>query len=147
MTLGVMQRVAELGSRTVHTFRDQDGLTRSDNGRPPFRSLISLQQILAESIGVGVNTKRVRTAYFSLVDTFGSELATLLEVPASDIAGAMPEGGDRVAEGVPKVRSGDIAVEPGFDGQYGTARVWPDERAKSRRERGRRPLGLTGGLK
>ncbi len=128
MTLGVMQRVAELGSRTVHTFRDQGGLTRSDNGRPPFRSLISLQQILSESMGVGVNTKRVRTAYFSLVDTFGSELATLLDAPADDIAAALPEGGDRVAEGVAKVRSGDVVIKPGFDGQYGTVRVWPDER-------------------
>jgi uncharacterized protein (TIGR00375 family) len=133
MTLGVMQRVVELGSRQVHTFRDQDGLTRSDNGRPPFRSLVSLQQILSEAMSVGVNTKRVRTANFKLVKAFGTELATLLEAPPVDIAGALPEDGERIAEGVAKVRAGEVRIEPGFDGQYGTVRVWPDAPAKTRR--------------
>ena len=129
MTLGVMQRVVDLGSRDVHTFRDQDGLTRSDNGRPPFRSLVSLQQILSEALSVGVNTKRVRTAYFKLVEAFGTELATLLEAPPVDITGALPEHGERIAEGVAKVRSGEVLIEPGFDGRYGTVRVWPDDPA------------------
>ena len=43
----------------------------SPDGRPPYRSLVSLQQVLSETLGVGVNTKRVRTAYMSLVETFG----------------------------------------------------------------------------
>ena len=111
MTLGVMQRVVELGSRDVHTFRDQEGLTRSDNGRPPVRSLVSLQQIIAEAMGVGVNTKGVRTAHGKLVEAFGNELATLLEAPPVDIARALP----------------------GFDGRYGTVRLWPDEPARIRR--------------
>ena len=132
MTLGVMQRVVELGSRSVHTFTDHDGLTRSDDGRPPFRSLVSLQQILSEAMSVGVNTKRVRTAYFRLVEAFGTELATLLDAPTVDIAGALPADGERVAEGVAKVRLGDVLIEPGFDGQYGTVRVWPDEPVKTR---------------
>ena len=42
-------------------------------GRPPFRSLISLQQIMAEALGFGVNTKRVRTAYTRLIETFDSD--------------------------------------------------------------------------
>jgi uncharacterized protein (TIGR00375 family) len=132
MTLGVMQRVVELGSREVHMFKDQDGLTRSDNGRPPFRSLVSLQQIIAEARGVGVNTKGVRTAYRKLVEASGTELATLLEAPTVDIAGALPQDGERVAEGVARVRSGKVLIEPGFDGRYGTVRVWPDEAAKTR---------------
>ena len=127
MTLGVMQRVAEIGARDVATYRDENGLTRSDNGRPPFRSLISLQQIVAEALGFGVNTKRVRTAHTRLIETFDSELEILLNVPVGDIAGALAENGQRIAEGVSKVRAGDIYFEPGFDGQFGKVQIWSDE--------------------
>ncbi|MDP6453824.1 MAG: endonuclease Q family protein [SAR202 cluster bacterium] len=135
MTLGVMQRVTEIGARDVATDRDDDGLTRADNGRPPFRSLISLQQIVAEALGFGVNTKRVQNAYTRLIETFGAELGILLDTPSSDIADALPENGERVSEGVSKVRAGDIYIEPGFDGQFGKVQVWPDESANLKASR------------
>ena len=31
---------------------------------------------------------------------------------------------DRTAEGIERVRRGDIFVDPGYDGVYGTVRVW-----------------------
>ncbi len=133
MTLGVMQRVAEIGARKVETYTDEHGLTRADNGRPPFRSLVSLQQILSETMGFGVNTKRVRSAYSEVVSACGTELAALLEASTDDLARALPQHGERLAEGIAKVRAGDIYVEPGFDGQFGTVRVWHDEPVKPRR--------------
>ena len=30
-----------------------------------------------------------------------------------------------VDEAIARVRSGDISIEPGYDGQYGTVKVWP----------------------
>jgi PHP family Zn ribbon phosphoesterase len=95
-----MQRVDEIGAREIATYRDDDGLTRADNGRPPFRSLIALQQVVAEALGFGVNTKRVQTAYTRLVNTFGTELDILLNTPTNNIADALAENGQRVAEGV-----------------------------------------------
>ena len=32
--------------------------------------------------------------------------------------------GDRVVEGVGQVRSGRIEIVPGFEGQYGTVKIW-----------------------
>ena len=64
---------------------------------------------------------RVQTVYANLVSRFGSELAVLTDVPSSDIAAA---SNDRVAEGVSRVRSGDISIEPGYDGRYGTVSIW-----------------------
>ncbi len=133
MTLGVMQRVAEVGARPVETYVDEQGLTRADNGRPPFRSLVSLQQILSEAMGFGVNTKRVQGAYHELVKACGAELTVLLEAPTDDLASAVPQHGERIVEGIAKVRAGDIFVEPGFDGQFGKVQVWPDETAAPRR--------------
>ena len=34
--------------------------------------------------------------------------------------------GERIAEGIARMRAGDVAVEPGYDGVYGTVRIWPD---------------------
>ena len=127
MTLGVMQRVEDLAQREVATPEVEDGLIISPDGRPPYRSLVSLQQVLSETLGVGVNTKRVRTAYMSLVEAFGNEMKVLIDTPASEMETALPSHGERLAEGIERVRSGDIHIEPGFDGQFGVVKVWPDE--------------------
>ncbi|MCH8310942.1 MAG: hypothetical protein IIB17_10695, partial [Chloroflexi bacterium] len=94
-----------------------------------------LQQVVAEALGFGVNTKRVQKAYTQLIETCGAELGILLHTPTADIADALPENGQRVAEGVSKVRAGDIYIEPGFDGQFGKVQVWPDEAAKLKTQR------------
>ena len=126
MTLGVMQRVEELARREAHSTVGMDGMIQSDDGRPPYRSLISLQQVLSETLGVGVNTKRVRTAYMTLVETFGNEMRVLIDAPTAELADSLPTHGPRLAEGIERVRSGNIHIEPGFDGQFGVVKVWPD---------------------
>ena len=85
MTLGVMQRTERLARRDAGVFRDGNGFIcsaeYSEGGRrPPFRSLVGLQQIVAESMGRGVNTKGVRTKYMELVDELGNELHILMDV-------------------------------------------------------------------
>ena len=137
MTLGVMQRTEYLARRDVSAVRDADGFVRSgecgENGRrPPFRSLVGLQQIVAESMGRGVNTKGVRARYMQLVEELGSELHILMDADTSDIARV---GGERVAEGVARVRAGNIVIEPGYDGVFGTVKVWGDESGKDARDK------------
>ena len=122
LTLGVMQRVEELAGRAVETWVDEDGLTRSALGRPPFKTLIALQQVIAESLGRGLGTAAVRKSYLELVSRLGNELSVLMEASPSDIA--LIAGG-RVSEGVERVRAGHVSIEPGYDGLYGTVRIWP----------------------
>ena len=100
---------------------DGDGLIHGETGRAPFRNLVSLGKIIAENLGVGLNTKRVQNAYAGLVPELGSELAVLTSVPVEDIASAADE---KTAEGVGRVRAGDISIDPGYDGQYGKVSVW-----------------------
>ena len=123
LTLGVMQRVDELAGREVKTWNDDKGFTKTDNNRPPFKMLVALRQIIAESMGKGVTTKTVQSQYIKLVNQLGTELAVLMDVSIDDIAKV---SGERTAEGVAKVRRGDIIIEPGYDGLYGTVKVWPD---------------------
>ena len=124
MTLGVMQRTERLAKRPESFCRDDNGFTCSKDGRPPFRSLVGLQQIVAESMGRGVNTKGVRVQYMTLVEELGSEMHILTDADVLDIARV---GGERIAEGVERVRKDDIVIEPGYDGVFGKVSVWPDE--------------------
>ena len=128
LTLGVMQRVDELAAREVETWTDGEGFVRADNGRPPFKSLVALQQIIAESMGRGVNTKGVQAEYFRLVGEFGGEISTLMDTPLSDIESV---SGERIADGIGRVRRGDVFIEPGYDGLYGTVKIWSDESTKT----------------
>ena len=125
MTLGVMQRTESLARRDVSAVRGADGFIHSnEHSRPPFRSLVGLQQIVAESVGRGVNTKGVQSRYFQLADELGSELHILTDASISDIERV---GGERIADGVERVRMGNIVIEPGYDGVFGKVSVWREE--------------------
>ena len=121
LTLGVLQRVEELGTAAANAGPGADGLVRSDSGRPPFRNLVGLAEILSQALGVGANTKTVRVCYDRLVSEVGSELAVLVDATPDDLERI---AGERVAEGVGRVRSGDLTIEPGYDGRYGSVRIW-----------------------
>ena len=119
-----MQRVEELAAREVDTSTDAEGFTRAANGRPPFKMLVALDQIIAQGLGRGVNTKAVRTEYLKLVGDLGGELSVLTDAPAAEIARL---SGERIADGITRVRRGEVSVEPGYDGRYGTVNVWPKD--------------------
>ena len=98
-----------------------DGFIRPADDRPPFLRLVPLEELLAETLGVGRRSKAVASAYQKLCAELGSELAALAWADEADLREAI---GERVAQAIMKARSGQVTVEPGFDGQYGTVRVW-----------------------
>ena len=122
MTKGVLQRVEELSARPAEAELGCAGLIRGRNGRPPFRRMVSLGQIVSEALECGPATKRVATACTALVSYFGNELAVLLDAPEEDIAA---QAGERTAQGISRVRGGDLEIEPGYDGMYGSVNIWP----------------------
>ena len=124
ITVGVSYRVEELGGRQVETWVGDDGLVHGDTDRPPFKSLVPLREVLSESLGVGPRTKKVGRVYERLIERFGTEMSVLMEVSIAEIDFASDE---RTAEGIDRVRHGDIYIEPGYDGVYGKVRVWGSE--------------------
>ena len=92
---------------------------------PPFVKLVPLNEIIAESLHSTVSSQKVKDMFDELCRKFGSELNVLLKVSKEDL---LKETGVRVAEGVDKVRRGDIAILPGFDGQYGIVKIWGEEK-------------------
>ena len=126
LTLGVLHRVRSLSSGdgdgdSHERGPDLDGFIRPPDDRPPFLRLVPLEELLAETLGVGRRSKAVARIYERLCAEFGSELATLAWTDAADLRRV---AGEKVGEAILRARTGQVVAEPGFDGQYGTVRVW-----------------------
>ena len=98
---------------------------RPEGGRPPrtapFHSLIPLPEVLGEVYGVGASSKQVQAEYFKLLGRLGPELAILRDFPLEEIAAV---GGARLAEGIGRMRRGEVIAQAGYDGEYGVIRVF-----------------------
>ena len=112
LTLGVLNRVEELADRP-------EGVELKT--KTPFKSLIPLEEIIADALGFGVGTKKVITEYDNLIKEFGSEFNILLDVLEEELkAKTLPE----IAEGIIRVRQGRVVLDPGYDGVYGKIHIF-----------------------
>lgn len=112
VTIGVMHRVEMLADRR-NGFRPE--------GAPGFVLLIPLPELIAETLNVGVNTKKVNDLYAGLLERLGSELEILMNAPLDDIGRA---GTPLIREAVSRMREGRIHISPGYDGKYGMVKIF-----------------------
>jgi uncharacterized protein (TIGR00375 family) len=130
LTIGVLDRVQQLSQRTLaqeelEITKDEFGVKKISYGqRAAYVMSVPLLEILAESLGAGVASQIVETEYDRLIASLGSEFGVLLKADVEDIAKI---AGPKVAEGIKRVRAGEIIVDPGFDGVFGTVKIWPIE--------------------
>ena len=85
--------------------------------------MIPLDEILATIHNVGSQSKKVRRNYDELLAKLGPELFVLEEALPEDIARA---GSSLLAEGISRMRAGRVMRRAGFDGQYGTIRLFAE---------------------
>ena len=111
-TIGVQHRVDLLADRPEGYRPD---------GAAGYQSLVPLPEILAEIAGVGPKSKSVTAQVSAMVDRFGPELGILGEVPLDDLAAGAPS---IVAEAITRLRRGQVRREAGYDGVYGTIRLF-----------------------
>lgn len=120
VTVGVMARVEELADR-------EEG-KKSPRARH-FFSVIPLPEIIGEAKQVGPGTKTVDRVYQAMVSRLGSELDILLDIPEDDIAQV---AGNLIAEGIRRMRVGEVDILPGYDGDYGEIKLFnPEDRLGS----------------
>lgn len=127
LTVGVMSRVEHLAKMEIETETEKDkfGVRWIKNRqvvRPPYAMLVPLMEILAESLESTPASQKVSNLYEQLNGSLGGEFKILLETEIEDIKRI---AGEKAAEGVAKVRGGDIAIEPGYDGVFGKVKIWP----------------------
>jgi PHP family Zn ribbon phosphoesterase len=89
-------------------------------------------EIIAEMLGVGVESKKVQVKYFGILERLGNELHVLLNAPIEQIEA---ECGEEIAGAVRNMRNKDIKVEPGYDGEYGRIKLFPQKKREELKTR------------
>ncbi|MBN3039063.1 MAG: DNA helicase UvrD [Candidatus Omnitrophica bacterium] len=118
LTIGVMHRVEQLGDRAKGFVPE---------GAIPFKNLIPLDEIIAESKGMGKASQAVGQEYRLLVNRFNNEFEILLKVAEKELAQACAP---RLVQGIMNVRAGRVKITPGFDGVYGKIDIFGEGEQK-----------------
>jgi uncharacterized protein (TIGR00375 family) len=133
LLVGVLNRVDQLADRE-YGFMPERSI--------PFRSVIPLEEIIAETFGVGVQSKKVMEIYDKMTaktlapsplplgeggwrpgEGIG-EFGILLDLSKEQIASISSPA---IAEAVIRVRQGQVKVEGGYDGVFGKIHIYSEE--------------------
>ncbi len=131
ITVGVMHRVEDLADR-------KEGLI-PDNAIP-FKSLIPLEEIIAEALGRGTGTQSVNREYERLISEAGNEFKILIDLPREDLSVFVPS---KILEGIIRVREGRVKIKPGYDGVYGKIRIFDEDNKDKKVIKNKRPPDQT----
>ena len=115
LTVGVLHRVEKLADRP-EGFRPEVA--------PSYEYLIPLDEVIGAAVGVGPKSKKVRAVYDRLLAEVGTELEVLRRAGLDAIESC---AGPLVAEGVRRMRCGEVDIYPGHDGEYGVISVFSEE--------------------
>lgn len=115
ITIGVAHRVLLLSDRP-EGFVPESAI--------PYKSLIPLEEIIAEVLNVGRDTNLVKNQYLKLVTALSGEFNVLLNAPIPEIAAHSDE---RIAYAISQMRKGEVFCKPGYDGVFGKISVLAPE--------------------
>ncbi|HSX76991.1 MAG TPA: UvrD-helicase domain-containing protein, partial [Candidatus Saccharimonadia bacterium] len=87
----------------------------------PFEYLIPLPEVIGAALDVGPDSKKVTAIHRKLLEQFGPELGILRAVSPQEVARC---GEPLVAEALSRMRTGAVEILAGYDGEYGTIRIF-----------------------
>lgn len=107
VTIGVLNRVLQLSDRTVEQAKKVQRVCHR---------VVPLFDILEQELGLAQTSKKLIAEYHRLLVEIGPEFYILLEAPIETIATV---AGSNIAQFISRIRTGNIQIEPGYDGVYG----------------------------
>lgn len=113
LVVGVLNRVLQLADRTIEEAKQVNRIS--------YKSIVPLVEILGDVFRVGPMTKTVMSVYNNLIKLLGSEFYILIEAPLEEIEKASSK---EIAYAIGKVRRGEVYLSPGYDGEFGTVKVF-----------------------
>ena len=112
LTIGVEHRVEELADRPAGFIK---------MGAKAFESLMPLPELIAQATGHSAGSAGTERIYEEMLRNLGPEFEILRTVPVEDIK---KQAGYFIGEGVQRLREGQVERHPGFDGEYGTIKLF-----------------------
>ena len=112
ITIGVSHRIEQLADRAEGFIKE---------GANGFESLVPLPEVISACVGVSSRSKKVQKEYEQMLRMIGSEFEILRTVPLEEIR---QKSGFLIAEGIERLRNGEVERIPGFDGEYGTIKLF-----------------------
>ena len=114
LTMGVDHRVEQLADRA-------EGFVKEDGEK--YESLVPLPEVISACMGYSTASKKVQGYFEKMLQTLGTEFDILRNVPSEDIKSC---AGERIAEGIENVRTGNVKRIPGYDGEYGKIELFDE---------------------
>lgn len=112
LTIGVSHRVEQLADRPLDYQKEHAA---------HFESLVPLPEIIGASVGYSSASRKVERTYHTMLQKLGPEFTILRDIPFEEIRSV---SGILIAEGIERLRKGEVTRLPGFDGEYGTIRLF-----------------------
>ncbi len=107
LTIGVLHRVDAIADRDEEAARAYAA---------PFRSIVPLAEVIADTLGVKPPSKKVQIELDRLLEDGRNEFRVLLDLPESELTRiTSPE----IVEAILHMRRGEVAIRPGYDGEFG----------------------------
>lgn len=114
LTMGVDHRIEQLADRA-------EGFVKKDGKK--YESLVPLPEVISTCMGYSAASKKVQGCFEQMIQTLGTEFDILRNVPSEDIKSC---AGERIAEGIENVRTGNVKRIPGYDGEYGKIELFDE---------------------
>jgi PHP family Zn ribbon phosphoesterase len=121
----VLYRIEQLGTRDPATVADQ---------KIPFKSIVPLEVIIADAFELtGRSGKKVQSEYMKLTDQVANEFTLLLDTPIEEIAKVASD--PLIPEAIRRMRASQLALTPGYDGIFGTVKIFGNDRPSKKQSK------------
>jgi DNA helicase-2/ATP-dependent DNA helicase PcrA len=116
ITIGVLHRIQKLS-----------GKSKKKAATPGCLKTIPLLEILSEIFQLNPGSKKIMLCYNKLLEKFGPELYILNFIEIDELRNS---GIILLAEAIERMRKNEVMITPGFDGKYGTVKLFKKDEIK-----------------